>query len=549
MKILNKFIDSLATQDKSKYFAVLLVAVSGVVTPILSIILLFIFLLLRKGIIKRLAANIILSGFLLVISYLMYDGVEIPDESIIVTWLLNFVSWRSFVAIGTAFYWVNLSDYLLRTTGEVMLDEVITEENEAVPMGMPLYGAHANTLVIGTTRSGKTVYMLHEIEVAISEHMFTVIISGKNGALDEYSMRHVTQKLCEKYGVPFFLVSTSPEESDALPLNALADCDESTIADMLTTVSEFSEQHYLVNFRQYIMLICEVGRACRKKISLSFIDKYYDFKALQSLINTSTLSPESKKSFLDRARSCASIAADSRARVSEMLQGRGKYIFSDRNAITLSQVRKKGGVLMLDLDGLDAPDLSLQVATLACGSLAHLISSEPADTIRQPKLACFDELTVIYNEYLPRIYALGLGYGYACISGSQSFSCMDKLSPSLKKETVENSQQFIFLLQNEPSDSDYAAAIVGTKHGIERTKKLQGISYTEAGMQKIVREYKIHPDRFKELKTREGYFYQKLPEPKLIHFMLDFVECEINNDKVKPLQHRRSKKAPNRKTS
>lgn len=531
---MNRIFDSLQTQSKYKKIALTMIGLSFILTPVVSLLLLICVLIFKKLNTRKALPN---AGLIIISLYLMYlisDGADVHTRTFIYEWLFSVIDWRSFVPIITAFVWYNFSDYLIRTTGEVMLAEAISEEKKEIPDSVIPYELWSNLLVIGTTRSGKSVLMEHEAEYAIRHNLFVFIISGKNGAHDCFSLRHVVESLCRKYSRPFYLISTSPSEPDAVSFNPHSDCDGTTIVDIHSTLSSFSEEHYLIAFREYLCIICDLLFATNTPISLQALVDIYDYKDFVKFVNASSLESSEKRRFTESARTCAKIAADSRGRIAEILSGRGKNIFSNgKNTVKLSTVRSERGVIMFDLDGLDAPDLSFQVATMALGALAHLISNEPKDTIREKKLIVLDELSIFFCKYIPRIYGLASGYGYKTVSGSQSFSDIEKLDPSLKKETVENSQQFAFLLQNEPSDADYAASIIGTKPDIEKTKRINGLDYSEAGTEKIVRSYKVHPDKFKELKTCEGYFLQKLPSTRVIHFNLDYVDCSEQQSKTK----------------
>ncbi len=541
MKVINKLVDPLLQQTRIKWLSIAFIAISLIIAPLSTVILGFLFLLVFRKRIEKWIANIILILTASIILLLFSAGVNMPEDSF-AKWVLVVWDWRSLLAVSVTAVWINKHEYILKTTAETMLDEVIAEEQDAIPTGTINPSNPGNLLVVGTTRSGKTVEMLHEIEYACKQGMFTFIISGKNGTHDDYGMRQITEKLCAKYNVPFYLVSTSAQECHSKRINPFEDCDSETVVDIITTVSPISEEHYKVNFCQWLKIICTFLTMIGEQINIYRILELYDYKDFVSKVNASPLADDQKRKLAKDGRSCSTIAADSRARIADLIEGRGEDIIGLDDDISISRARCENAVLMLDLDGLGAPDLSERTATLCLGALANIIANEAKETIRDRKLIILDELSIFFCKYIPRIYGLASGYGYKTISGTQSFSDLDKISPFLKKETVENSQQFIFLLQNEPEDAEYAASITGTKHAIEMTKKVEGIDYTEAGMQKVVKEYKVHPDQIKEQRPCEGFYYQKLPKPRLVKFKLDYVNTDICIDDHNPKRKRKKPK-------
>ena len=383
-------------------------------------------------------------------------------------------------------------------------------------MGGFNFESYQNTLMIGTTRSGKTTAMLHIIERRMKEGIPIFIISGKNGANDRYSMYRQVKALCKKHKRKLYAWSTHHNVKNEYVYNPFKYAEPNGISNTMTVMAQYSDTHYESNFEYWVLCICEVLQKAGKELSLSNIMKIFKWKkflkVVEELDKNGKLSEEDADEYHDND-DIAKIAAPSRARFMKYLKGSGKRILKGINTISVEDVKNEGAVFLMDLDGLMYKDFSFSLGTMVVSDLRTMISRET--DFNTKKLIVFDELSVFFSPLLPDIYSQAVGFGYQSIAGSQSFSDMDKISPDLAERMIENSHMFGFLLQNSASDAERAAAIMGTRKSTETTVRKEGGLYGNMGSEKVIEKYKVHPNVIKELNPLEMVFYDKTQKSKV----------------------------------
>ncbi len=395
------------------------------------------------------------------------------------------------------------------------------------------YASKQNMLCVGTTRSGKTTAMLHMIEAAIIRGDPVFIISGKNGANDKYSMYRQVRALCRKHDRKLYAFSTHRNVENKFRYNPFKYTEINGISNAMTVMAQYSDTHYEANFEFWIICICELLEKAGKHKSLPNIMRLFTWdqflELLDELHDDELVTDEEYQDYLS-FEEIASIASASRARFLRYLKGAGERIFIDDNGekiISVTDVRQKGGVFLMDLDGLMYKDFSYALGTMVVSDLRTMISNER--DVESRKLIVFDELSVFFSELLPDIYSQAAGFGYQTIAGSQSFSDMDRISPDLAERIIENSHLFGFLLQNSDSDANRAAAICGTKLDVETTWRSDGASLDSVGSNKIIDRYKVHPNTLKELEPLEMIFYDKTAKNKIVKYIRwDFLDLSIS---------------------
>ena len=377
------------------------------------------------------------------------------------------------------------------------------------------YSSHQNMLMIGTTRSGKTTSMLHLIERRIKEGDPVFIISGKNGANDKYSMYRQVKGLCKKYNRKLYCWSTHHDVKNKYSYNPFKYAEPNGISNTMTVMARYSDTHYEANFEYWVLCICEVLQKAEIELSLPNIMKLFRWKKFIALVDElqeeGLLSDDEVEEY-ESYEDIAQTALQSRARFLRYMKGSGKRIFKGHKPISVQDVKDRGGVFLMDLDGLMYEDFSFALGTMVVSDLRTMISRET--DFDSHKLIVFDELSVFFSPLLPNIYSQASGFGYQSIAGSQSFADMDRVSPDLAERMIENSHQFGFLLQNSSKDAERAAAIMGTKKTVETTQRKEGTRYDSMGSGKVVEEYKVHPNVIKELNLLEMVYYDKSQKEK-----------------------------------
>ena len=405
-----------------------------------------------------------------------------------------------------------------------MVDLEVKRQQHQVPHGQYNYASRVNTLLIGTTRSGKTTALANIIDYSLRKGEPVFVISGKNGARDKYSLCNQLKHMCKKYHRELKIVSTSEYEDDRILYNPFRWSSPTTVRDVLLSLFQFSESHYESAFSDWILAICTVLIKSGDVISIPGILDLYDFsnfKAnVKNLYSEGLLSDNELEDFLSMKR-VADIASDSKSRIRNLISGDADAILNTRDGYSVRDARNDNAVILFDLDGLKYDEFSRALGMLITSDIRDTIADEY--DVERKKLIIMDELSIFFSNLVPTIYSQASGFGYQTVAGSQSFSDMDKVSSSLAEVMIENSHQFGFFLQHSSSDAERAAKIIGTKKAPEITKRINGASYDPAGSLKIVEEFRVHPNVIKKLQQREMILYNKTNTPDLSKVKWDFV--------------------------
>lgn len=422
----------------------------------------------------------------------------------------------------------NLHDFIFSDTTSDKINMEKKRLSNAIKTSSYPYEHRVNAMFVGTTRSGKSLALLNIIEYSLNLGEFVCAVSGKNGAVDPYSMYNQLIKLCDKYNRKLYIFSTHQDVHNNFIYNPIKNMTPTEVADVLVSVSPFSEEHYEAAFQSWIIAICEVLKLSNKQISLSNIYNLYQFDKYQRLIeklfNENKIDREQYLELLE-AEDVANTAKDSRSRLIKFVKGDASTLFLDKGLSTKSikEIRDEKAVVLFDLDGLSYKAFSRELGTLITADLRNVIPKDP--DISEHKLIVFDELSVFFSDILPDIYSQASGFKYITAVGTQSFSDLDAVDPTLTERMIENSRQFCFMLQNSASDSQRCADIIGTRLAAEVTNKLDGTVYDPSGSVKVVHEYRVHPNDIRSLKSRESFVYSKdYAKQDLIKVKWDFIK-------------------------
>ena len=432
--------------------------------------------------------------------------------------------YRIIVSTVSSILFIFTKDFLKTDTSTRMVDLEVKRQQHQIPFGQYNYSSRVNTLLICTTRSGKTTALANIIEHSLAGGEPVIVISGKNGARDKYSLCSQLKHMCSKHGRELKIISTSEYEDDRILYNPFKYASPTTVRDVLLSLFDFSETHYESAFSDWILAICTVIIISGDVISIPRILQLYDFSSFKAkvkdLFSEEILTEDELEEYLAMNR-VADIAKDSKSRLRNLIRGDADEVLNTTYGYSVRDARIENAVILFDLDGLRYGDFSRDLGMLITCDIRDTIADE--DDVETKKLIVMDELSIFFSDLVPTIYAQASGFGYQTVAGSQSFSDMDKVSSSLAEVMIENSHQFGFFLQHSAEDAERAAKIIGTRKIPEITKRINGASYDPAGSLKIVEEFRVHPNVVKNLSQREMILYNKTNNPDLTKIKWDFV--------------------------
>lgn len=505
--------NELAIRDTLRYCIRVFLVITLLLNPTYTIILFVLFYVIKERI-KDININIpliILLSFS-ILYFFLYDQSFIVHER--ETYLFKINGGRFVLTAVSLLMLFNLKEFIF---GNSITDKVQIEArrlNNEIKVSRYPYDSRVNTLFVGTSRSGKTVGMLNVIKHSIKNGEFVCAVSGKNGFHDQYSMYHKIIELCKQYNRRLYIFTTNRNSRDNnFVYNPIKNLSPTEVADVLVSVSPFSEEHYKMAFQSWIIAICELLELLNKPISIPNIYTLFKFEIYQKNVDDLF-----QKNAIDREQYLALLeiedevkaAKDSRSRLNKFVKGDARRFYLDEGDLpvkSIKDIRAENAVVIFDLDGLSYKDFSKELGTLITADLRNTIPNDP--DISKNKLLVFDELSVFFSDILPDIYSQAMGFGYQSVAGTQSLADLDAVDPTLTERMIENSQQFGFLLQNSASDAQRCSEIVGTRLTAELTNKVSGVNYDGTGSVKVVNEFRLHPNDIKNLKSCEMYCYTK----------------------------------------
>ncbi len=519
-------IDQYEYKQKIKDILIAISAIGFLICPIYEIVILGLIVYFD---IKKLHANVglgVVAGGV-IIKILNSGLLNETNRGFILNWLFCPSPIQLLMMFASCLLVLNFFSFMKSNYRDWMLDDEIKREKKAVPFGEYDFEDRNHVLCVGTTGSGKTTYLKKVVEHQIKKDSAVVIISGKSSYGDPHSLLLETQKYCDKYNKPLLVVRLmEPELSDGY--NPLRHLSAETVADALCTVSVFSEEHYKVHTKTWILKIAELIRYMGVSMSLQNILLLYDFDVFEKQANKALkegkITDEQYDRLLKDAEKNADIAADSKERFKQYLETETvRDILVGKKLKSFKEVLNEKGVLFLDLHGPSYSDLTRDLATFACCDIAEALNQDMNPDYR--KVIIMDELSFTFNERLSALYATARSTGAQIISATQSLADLNDVSETLCEKLIENSNAYAIFRQNSALDSEACAKILGTESKAKITQKSDGNRYDPSGTTQITREFKVHPDWIKELPKLQ-MFYSNKDTGKLVRVKWNYDDKE-----------------------
>ncbi|HAG07009.1 MAG TPA: hypothetical protein DCL13_02400, partial [Peptococcaceae bacterium] len=119
------------------------------------------------------------------------------------------------------------------------------------------------------------------------------------------------------------------------------------------------------------------------------------------------------------------------------------------------------------------------------------------------------------GRYLQFVFRVFERAGICAIIATQSLSDIEAAAgKAVVNQIIDNCNVFTIHRQNSPESAEILAGIIGTREGVEVTRQVQSVAgivlETGLGSVRQVREYVVHPDEVKNLKTGEAIVVRKL---------------------------------------
>ena len=363
--------------------------------------------------------------------------------------------------------------------------------------------------VSGTTGSGKTVLLSNFILHCVEKGIGLLLIDGK-GDTGQGSMLEITKAFCEKHNRQLYVINMN-EPTKSAKYNPLKNSTETIAKDMLVNMTEWSEPHYKTNTERYIQRVVKLMNIAEIPLSFNSIIQNMstdNFESLSAVLQKSGLiTKENHIENLDLIKASGKIAEQASARFATIAESEMGEIF-DESGIDIYSALKENAVILFILNPLLYPETSQAMGRLILIDSKKAISQLFNNDRRS--FFVFDEINVYASPVLIDLINKSRSAGVTCICATQSLADLEAAAgEAFKRQLIENVNTFLTMRQNTYSSAEEWAKTIGTRSKLDVTYQMSKTEATGMGTAKRVREFIIHPDEIKSLKTGEGVFLSR----------------------------------------
>lgn len=366
--------------------------------------------------------------------------------------------------------------------------------------------------VCGTTGSGKTVMLANYIESAIVHNYPMLIIDGK-GDIGNGSIIEITNKFRGDRKV-YTVNMTEIYKSSSY--NPFQNATSTIVKDMLTNLTEWSEEHYKSNTERFIQRLVYLMELNNINISFTTLLKYFTVEAVTELskeaVKQNLISKEDHLQTLEIIKASGTIALNASARFLSIAESELGKIFSN-NGIDIQTAISENAIILFILNPLIYPETTSLLGRLILIDAKKAVSKLYTER-KKRVFFLFDEINSYASPVFIDLLNKSRSANVTCISATQSLSDLDFVAgEAFREQIIENCNNYILLRQNSAKNAEEWANIFGTVEGLSVTYQLgkdKNITTpTGMGSAKKERKYIYHPDDIKRLKTGEAIYMSK----------------------------------------
>jgi Type IV secretory pathway, VirD4 components len=464
-------------------------------------------------------------GFASMVAYVTADGYFrehfLPSA---IQWFcgINLFGWGVGVMI------VSFGLLLQKSSSEILMHETVKQETRREVMLNSRGGINFNDKghvgAFGSTRTGKTATILHYIEQSIREGQFTVVIDGKGGT-STYDLNIVTEKLAKKYNRKLYVINQS-EISKTNPYNPFKGITETELKDLLSSLTEWSEEHYRIQALTYWQVMGRVMRAADIQYSFQSIIKYSDPSNFKNLIEGLYSQDIISKELYSRAKqvlaSCKDTVVQAIGRLAIFNDGDGRYLFG-QDGFTLRQAYEEGAVVVVYLNEFKYSDFARSLGKLVVAEYKLFLSQKAERDDQTEALLVMDELGVYVDESFEALLNRTASFSVKTIVAMQVIADVNKVSEELTKQILGNLTNFV-ILRTDDDTANELSKFIGTEKQVKQTSRSNEEGNTGESSNNVVDEFVINPNKIKRLPNLHGYYYSHNRPGEPSKFVTTFVK-------------------------
>lgn len=369
-----------------------------------------------------------------------------------------------------------------------------------VTLGSKTNGSHI--FLPGMTGSGKTVTAATILDAQITSGAATFAVDPK----DDGQLTETLRRAAERAGVEF--IEVEPGRSEA-GYNVAARGGDSEVAEKILSAHEWSEEHYRSVAQRFAQTTVGVIRACGVPLSLRTVGHYMHPDRLEALAASRNVATDQVATLIsDLPRRMMEDLAGARSRIAQIAESdHGSWLDPQQKPpVDLGRAVKERSVVVFRLDSARYPEVT---KLLAASLVLDLAGTSARMRSTDYRVAVFlDEFAELAAEKVSRLLATGRSSGMSIILAAQSLADLAAArgDETLIEQVLTNCD---YTVAHQIPDSDSAerlAGLTGTYATWTQTEaySMNPLAAPEARSKIPTREFKVHPDVFKELGVGEA---------------------------------------------
>ena len=383
-----------------------------------------------------------------------------------------------------------------------------TEKGTGKPVIITDREANQHELLVGTTGSGKTTMIANFAESATQRELACLAIDGKG----DPDLADRARILAQKHDRVFKHFSM---HGPSCRYDPLAHGGITELKDKLLYLTEWSEPHYEALAGRCLQFVFRVFERAGVRPDLVELGRHLDPDALAGIIRR-VADRQERADLLElldtfKTGEIRGLAA----RLAQLTESEIGHLFRrEGDVIDLYQAVLEGQVVVFSLDSLAYPEYSRLLGRLIVADI-KCAAARACREKRRLAYCIFDEFNVFCSPAVVDLIGKARGAGICAVIATQSLSDIEAAAgKAVVNQIVDNCNTFIVQRQNAPESAEILAGVIGTREGVEVTRQVQSVAGialdTGLGSVRRVREYVVHPDEIKNLKTGEAIVVRKL---------------------------------------
>jgi conjugal transfer pilus assembly protein TraD len=345
-----------------------------------------------------------------------------------------------------------------------------------------------HSFIVGASGFGKT-NLIYNIQENYLKKDQPIIFFDPKGNLEA---QNDFKELCERYGKKCHVFNESCEES--VQLNPVLDGTISQVVDRIMDAFEWTEPYYM-----------EMStRALRK--TLEVLEKEEIIFSLKNIYEHLLNNHDTKETVGLIVKLENIVKSDF-----------GKYLGKDQNDYTLKRIREEKSCLYIGLSTQGYNKTAKAIGKIFLGELLYNSyerlnrSKKSAENKANPIAVIFDEFGALVTDGFIELENKCRGAGIDLTMAIQTTADIDKISPELTVQVMENAANLFILKQRIASSASLLAESIGTIITKKQTNMTENGERGDRGTEREVHELAVHADVIKNLNVGQCILLRQSP--------------------------------------